>query len=240
MTTQKTHHAAAHVLESQIPEHLQQELKLQLSNLPSRYFQSLDLPGVKADLTLTERLPSERVVVSTTEHNGRLTLRVLMAKDEPKIFLRVAAILARHKISIDSASIFTGAADGMVLDHFVLQEPVDRDILEPLMAETRSALRTGVYEPPILRPALTKGMRISVENMRNTDHTTVALIAPDQVGFLYRVAQVFDAFSLDLKFAKIRTQNGQIHDTFHVVNTNGPLLMREQRALSEALAKSFA
>lgn len=240
MTNTTKHHANAHVLESQIPAHLQRELKTQLTNLPSRYFQNLDLPGVKADLTLTERLPAERVVVSTTDHGGHLTLRVLMAKDEPRIFLRVAAILARHKISIDSASIFTGATDGMVLDHFVLQEPVDRDILEPLMSEVRSALLTGIYEPPILKPALTKGMRISVENMRNTDHTTVSLSAPDQVGFLYRVAQVFDGFKLDVKFAKIRTQNGQIHDTFHVVNSAGPLLMREQRALSEALAKVFS
>src|SRR5205823_2730507 len=114
------------------------------------YFQSLDLPGVKADLTLTERLPSERIIVTTTEHAGRTTLRVLMAKNEPRIFLRVAAILARNKISVERASIFTGAADGMVLDHFVLAEPYDQRELELMVLEIRYALVTRRFVAPLL------------------------------------------------------------------------------------------
>lgn len=228
------------MLERQMPEYLQKEFNHQATNLPPRYFRSLDTKGVKADLTLIDKLRSERIIVATTEVGGRVTLRVLMKKDEPRIFLRVVAVLSKNKVGIDKASIFTGSRDGMVLDHFVLQEPLNRRLLDTIIGEIKDALETGQFESPVLTPFDKRGAVITVNNPDDT-HTTLSIAAHDQVGFLYRVAQVFSTLELSLTYARIRTHEGQINDTFHLVRKDNTVLSENEHALLvEALEKAFA
>src|SRR5579862_6298236 len=75
-------------------------LESKYSNLPARYFTSLDMTTIRADLKLVARIVSEHVIVDVSDFKGGLTIQIVAEKDEPGIFLRVAAVLYSHGICI--------------------------------------------------------------------------------------------------------------------------------------------
>jgi UTP:GlnB (protein PII) uridylyltransferase len=223
-----------------LPARMQPMLDYQLHNLPSRYFQSLDVQGVQLDFSLMEELKNDRVIVMASELEGRTLLRVLMARDEPRIFLRVVAALAAHQIVIERALIFTGRKDNVVIDHFVLRKCADSAQLERAVAEVRGALVSGMCPTPRLLRPIPAGMRILIESHAQ-DHTTLTVFACDQMDFLFRIARVFADQNLGLLFANLKTHGDQIIDSFHLVNKEGNrLTAAEETQLREAILRAFA
>jgi len=223
-----------------LPARLQPMLDYQLQNLPSRYFQSLDVQGVQMDFSLMEQLKNERVIVLASDLEGRTVLRVLMARDEPRIFLRVVGALAARQINIERALIFTGRKDGVVIDHFVLKRVANPEQLEMAVAEVRDSLISGMCPTPRLYRPIQTGMRILIESHAQ-DHTTLTLFACDQMDFLFRIARVFADQNLGLLFANLKTHGDQIIDSFHLVNKDGNrLTAAEEQNLREALVRAFA
>jgi UTP:GlnB (protein PII) uridylyltransferase len=224
-----------------LPANLQPVLDYQLQNLPARYFASLDVNGVQTDFNLMDRLRDERVIVMPSEVGGRTTMRVLMAQDEPRIFLRVVAALAAHQIGIERALIFTGSKDNMVIDHFVLGRIPGPAQLARAVARVRDSLLSGICETPELFKPIHSGLRVQVENHNSQDHTTLTVFACDQMGFLFRIARVFSDLRLQIHFANLNTHGGQIVDSFHLVSHAGARLsLHDEIELRDAIHAAFA
>ena len=215
-------------------------LDFQYFNLPARYFTSLDMNTIRSDLKLIAKINTEHLIVAVSELKEGLTIQIIAEKDEPGIFLRVAAVLYSHGISILKATIFTGEKDTMVIDHFVVHPQTERALLNLACSEIRIALTEKTTCVPVLRPADNTGLTVACTPSQ-AGYAIVKMEAKEQAGFLYRVANVFSDLDLSLVDADIKTLQDQIVDTFHIVTSGRRMPTPEKLAeLHAALLSAFA
>ena len=223
-----------------LPAELHEALDYQFFNLPARYFRALDMKAVQTDLHLMRRIREEHVIAAVSELQAGLTIQVIVEKDEPRIFLRVVAILVSSGINILKAAIYTGKNDAMVVDHFVVHPRSSPAVLERTCLEIKDALIFGQLCQPKLPYPDSTGLLVTY-SQPSPDQTTMTISARDQIGFLFRIARVFDALGVSLNYADIKTRDDHIIDTFHIVRPNGQLLHPAHLAeLREAIYKAFA
>ena len=224
----------------QLPAEFHSALDYQFFNLPSRYFKTLDMKAIQADLRLISKIHGAQAIVSICDLNDKLTIQVIVEKDEPRIFLRVVSVLASHGINILEAAIFTGKKDSMVVDHFVVDNRANRAVLDRACREIRDSLVQTKSVEPLLPNPDNSGLLVMCSQF-NADHTLVTVAARDQIGFLYRVARVFAELDLRLKYAEIKTRDDHIVDTFYVVTAQGVKLDNAKVAdLRSAVNVAFA
>ncbi len=215
-------------------------LDLQYFNLPARYFTILDMPTIRADLKLVARIVSEHVIVDVSNFKGGLTIQIVAEKDEPGIFMRVAAILYSHNICILKATIFTGKKDTLVIDHFVVHPQTDRALLNLACSEIRDALIHNTTCTPELCKADDTDLSLTCVQSKS-DCAIVAITAREQTGFLYRVAKIFSDLDLSLTDADINTRGDRIFDTFQIVTSDRKMPSLEKLSeLNDALLRAFA
>jgi UTP:GlnB (protein PII) uridylyltransferase len=215
------------------------DLEFQYFNLPARYFTLLDMPTIQADLKLVARILSEHVIVAVSEFKGGLTIQIVADKDEPGIFMRVAAILYSHRICILKATIFTGKKDTMVIDHFVVHPQTERALLDLACNEIRDALlHKTTCAPELCKPDNTDLSITCVQT--KSDDAIVAITVREQAGFLYRVSKILSDLELNLTDADINTKGDRIFDTFHIVTSDRKMPSLDKLSeLNDALLIAF-
>ena len=215
-------------------------LDFQYFNLPARYFTSLDMPTIRADLELVARIMTEHVIVEVSDINDRLMIHIVAEMDEPGIFLRVAAVLYSHNICILKATIFTGKKDTMVIDHFVVHPQTERALLDLACSEIRSALINRTICTPELHKADNTDLSVSCVQSEPIC-AIVSIEAKEQTGFLYRVSKIFADLDLSLTDADINTKGDRISDTFHIVTPDRKMPSLEKLSeLHDKLIHAFA
>ena len=215
-------------------------LDFQYFNLPARYFTSLDMPTIRADIEFVSRIVSEHVIVEVSDIQDRLMIHVVAEKDEPGIFLRVAAVLCSHGICILKATIFTGKKDTMVIDHFIVHPQTERALLDLACTDIRDALLHKTTCTPKLGTPDNTGLAISCVQS-SSDDAIVTIEACEQPGFLYRISKTFSDLDLSLTDADINTTADRISDTFHIVTPDRKMPSLEKLSeLHDALLRAFA
>jgi UTP:GlnB (protein PII) uridylyltransferase len=72
-----------------------------------------------------------------------------------------------------------------------------------------------------MAPARQLAPRIACDNDTSTESTVIHIEAADRLGLLYDVLQAIADTGLNIKQAKIETENNLARDTIHVTNDSG-------------------
>ncbi len=157
---------------------------------------------------------------------------ILVTRDRPGLFARVAGVMAAHRLNILSA-VLNSRPDGWVIDVFHLSparpEPARwercRRTLEGVIRGEISfseAVEPKLRRRPALRRYLPRTpVRVAVDNEASRRFTVVEVRAADRLGLLYDVARVLAGHGLTIQIAKIATNIHQVADAFYVETVQG-------------------
>ncbi|MDO6775836.1 [protein-PII] uridylyltransferase [Shewanella sp. 10N.286.52.C2] len=168
------------------------------------------------------------------------------AKDKPKLFATVMAVLDNKNINVHDANVMT-SNDDYALDTFVILEQDGEPIsqlsrIQSIKKSLEKALAAQKPKPSkfrklsrIMKPF---NVRTQVSFLPGTNHDTsmMELIALDFPGLLASVGEVLHRCDITLLSAKITTIGERAEDFFILQNNAGSELNETQQAqLSEAL-----
>jgi len=165
---------------------------------------------------------------------------LVVAPDRPGLLSWIAGALAIGGISILSAQVFT-TEDGAAVDLFEVEGAFEPEIGEARWRRFRTALRRAIdgaisidsavdeqrrrYPPPRTRTEVT----IQIDNGSSDFSTIVEVGAPDRIGLLHDITQVFADLQLDVHLAKVATYDGRVVDAFYVRDMLGRKIMDESQ-----------
>lgn len=154
---------------------------------------------------------------------------VLVTRDRPGLFARVAGVLAAHRLNILSA-VLNSRTDGWVVDVFRLERAGDGPDRWPrcetaLRAVLRGEEEFGAIEERLRRRGLRRPLpevppEVRVENEASRRYTVVELKAADRLGLLYDVARTLADEGCTIRIAKITTSLRRAVDAFYVEDAN--------------------
>jgi [protein-PII] uridylyltransferase len=220
-----------------------QRLTRHMDLLPEKYVLYTPLEQIRCHLRLVDRLQGEGVVFDWIDHPGECYSDLLMVtKDRPGLFARIAGGLAAFNISILSAQLNT-RKDKVVCDVFQVASRTRRSrlhaedyprverFLKKVMAgqvDLEEQLRSG----PLLSRSLKHGHippRVRIDNTISPSATVVEIQAEDMVGLGYRIASILAQLGLNIVYAKLATEKAQAFDVFYVTDHHGKKIHENAR-----------
>jgi [protein-PII] uridylyltransferase len=205
--------------------------------LPCSYLHDTEPGRMVEELGHLARLGPDGVFVSTRWQSATGTVALTVAARETVaagIFHRIVGGLTGERLEILAADIHT-LDDGLVLDHFVVQDPDYAGAPpEERLAEIAAAIRTALkadgspsfrrrWNPfaPLPSPAATLPARVRFDNESSAQNTILEVFANDSPGLLYGIARAIFEEGLSVRSARIGTYLDQVVDAFHVTDAAG-------------------
>jgi [protein-PII] uridylyltransferase len=226
--------------------------------LPLSYLHDTEPARMVDELGQLARLGADSVFVGTRWQPATGTVTVTVAARETVaagIFHRLTGALTSERLEILAADIHT-LDQGLVLDHFVLQDPdYAGEPPEERLAEIAVAIRTALkadespsfrrrWNPfaPLPNPAVTMPPRVRFDNESSAQATILEVFANDSPGLLYAIARTIFEEGLSVRSAKIGTYLDQVVDAFHVTDAAGRKLVDPGRmaAIGRAIERVAA
>ena len=193
-----------------------------LSEMPESYALAFEAATMAAHSAL---LAEGALAVRYDRGGDDKVVVTIAAPDRTGLLATVAGALTCCGLTVESAMLFTSTS-GMALDVFTavdtfgrfadgeqrVRTTIERAITGDLDVASGVDERRMHYER--------SGTRHSLEMIVDADASSTATVievhASDQVGLLYRLAQTFLAFDLDVTVAKVATLGDRVVDTFYV------------------------
>ncbi|MDQ6928208.1 MAG: [protein-PII] uridylyltransferase [Actinomycetota bacterium] len=206
--------------------------------------------------------PARRALIEQVTASGDVVVKpegmslVVVARDRPGLFCRVAGTLTVHGLDVLTARGWS-AENGVAIEEFDVErvfggEPdwaaveadLRRALTDRVALDARVSERARVYAGPSrLRAAAPARTRVTVDNESSASATVVDVRAPDRIGSLYRITRAMADLNLDIRHAKVATLGHEVVDAFYVVDAAGRkvadagALEALQRAVAEELAR---
>jgi len=208
------------------------ELEKFLALMPDRYFLITPENDIALHFDLMRAL-GDRLTVCRHRHfrEREFTEFVVVTRDQPGLFSKIAGVLTANNLNILSARITT-RADGIVLDVFRVShgtggialedqrwQRVERDLervvggeadIERLVAEARVAQAAG---RKFVRRFATE---VTVDNRSSEQFTVLDVFTQDRVGLLFAITHTLFKLGLIIHLARISTNADQALDVFYV------------------------
>lgn len=238
-----------------------EEVEAHCDAMPSYYWESIsqdDLAwGIQSVHAFFETISRPEALATTPFLDWRVapacgvTRVMLCTWDRHGLLAKAAAAFSALNINIVQADVFT-RADNVVLDVFHVSAADGR---APITAQAREEvgflIAGALSEPPrfasvwaysrhkYLIRAADAPPRLCFDNDSDRDNTVLRIEAPDRLGFLYDVLQTLADLGLDIKQARIHTENGLASDQFCFTDCAGqkvidPVRLREIQQRIEA------
>ncbi|HKV56388.1 MAG TPA: [protein-PII] uridylyltransferase [Candidatus Binataceae bacterium] len=235
------------------------EISRFLDLMPERYF--LTVP--EADIALhfeAMRTLNEQRLVCRHRHFPELEFSefIVVTRDEPGLFSKIAGALTANYLNILSARITT-RADGIALDVFHvanLQESgalameeerwlrVERDLervlegQQDIAALVAGTLRSRLGGRKFVRRVQTE---VTVDNRSSERFTVVDVFTQDRVGLLFAITHTLFKLGYIIHLARISTNADQALDVFYISDRTGEKIvdLERMRALRGALIASL-
>ncbi|NOX17669.1 MAG: HD domain-containing protein [Chlorobi bacterium] len=160
----------------------------------------------------------------------------IIAKDSFNLLARLCGALAINDINIHDAKIFT-RKDGVIIDTFNVTEfrsdkLIDEEKYEKIGGDIKLAvanelalqkefLKVKTKWKRIENLFFSKSGKIKVEFEKHDKYTIIDVYAPDKLGLLYQITQIFTSLGLSIYFAKISTKEDGVVDSFYVLDGRG-------------------
>jgi [protein-PII] uridylyltransferase len=179
---------------------------------------------------------------------------VVIARDRPGLFARVAGVLslcgldvldaAAHSDAGMAAEMFrvtprSGMADAIPWDRVV--RDLELALTGRLALSARLQERARLYDRPRVLPSGPLVPSVKVDTELSHSATVVEVHVPDSVGVLYRITRGIAEIELDIRSAKVQTMGYEAIDSFYVCHADGtkptdPALLAElERAILHSL-----
>ena len=162
---------------------------------------------------------------------------MLCTWDRHGLLAKAAAAFSAVRLNILQANVFT-RTDNVVLDEFWVSNAAARtQVSEARLEEMRFLLEGALSEPPrfasvwacsrhkFLAAPTQVPPRIVFDNETSKTSTLVGIEAADRLGLLYDILQAMAEAKLDIKQARIQTDNNLAHDTIYVTDERGQKLL---------------
>jgi [protein-PII] uridylyltransferase len=202
-----------------------------VASLPASLLQTKPPDQILEELVHLAALPEAGCLVRIGWQPATSMLAVTVGTREsvaPGIFHRLAGALSSLRLGILAADIHT-FGDGLVLDHFSLQDPdfqgeppghrlmeIEEAIRRSLEPSSHPSFRRvwGVADMAATGPA----PRVRIDNESSDTTTILEVFADDSPGLLYAIAKAIFESGLSVRSAKIGTYLDQVVDAFHVTD----------------------
>ena len=224
------------------------ELERFLRGLPRRYLALFDYRHVRLARDIG---PDE--VHATLEKRGDVWDLAVVTLDKPFLFSNIAGVLSYFGMDILRGQAMT-SPDGLVLDvfqftdeeHFLLQNAVApreiQDLLHGVVAGTVDipALLRGKEQSLLYRRALRAARPVVYfDNEHSSRYSILEVVAPDELGLLYRISRAISTNGCDLDLVLVSTEGRKAIDVFHITKSGRKLSDAEQDELAAYLHRSL-
>ncbi len=227
------------------------ELAKFLALMPDRYFLITPENDIALHFDLMRAL-DDRLTVCRHRHfrEREFTEFVVVTRDQPGLFSKIAGVLTANNLNILSARITT-RSDGIVMDVFRVShgtggialederwQRVERDLERVIGGEVD--IERMVADAHVAQTAGRKFVRrfateVTVDNRSSEQFTVVDVFTQDRVGLLFAITHTLFKLGLKIHLARISTNADQALDVFYVSDRSHNKItdlerMRELRA----------
>ena len=229
------------------------ELERFVEGLPQRYLQLFPPAAIHQHVRLARNIRPDEVHVSLDRVDGAVWSLAVVTLDKPKLFSNICGVLSSFGMNILRGNALTNP-NGLVLDvfHFtddesflemnpdapsriaaVLADVVAgrEDVTVRLRGRERGVLhsKSSIRFPPV----------VWAGNETSSRYTILDIVAPNELGLLYRISRVIAEHGCDVDLVLIATEGGKAIDVFHLTQRGAKLTEAEQLALTSDLQRTL-
>jgi [protein-PII] uridylyltransferase len=238
------------------------EIERHLSMMPERYLRAVSPEDIASHMRLIRRLSDGLLVADWRTLDGKHCSELTVATtDSAGLFARLAGTLSANGVNILSADLYT-RQDGVVVDALRICEVsslhpirerhwarIEQKLAAAVQGEfdvAEAFKRWGSRRPHGRNPrSRSMPAKIRFDQGASTCNTVVEVSVHDEPGVAYRIANCLATLGLEINFATIATEKGQVLDVFYVSDSAGLKLSDEmlpevERAILETLTKAPA
>jgi len=208
-------------------------LKL-MDQVSSRYFLSAELGDMVHHFRMALTLGPERHAWVLHQVADAPVTRIIQCTDDrPGLYSKMVGVLTLNNIEILAAHIFT-LKNGLAFDIYEVTNPMDpyreaerwektlRDVrlaladrlpLDDLIREKERSLYAQAYQSPVAK-------KVRVDNEASDFFTVIEISWPTSVGLAYALAKEIFSLGLDIRFAKVNSDEERLKGVFYVKDAN--------------------
>jgi [protein-PII] uridylyltransferase len=223
------------------------EVSAFLEGLPRRYLQLFDRRVIYQHVRLARNIHPDEVHLrlEPTDAVWQLTVVTL---DKPMLFANLCGVLSSFGMDILRGHAMTNP-NGLVLDvvrfadgeRFLALNPEASDAVLHAIEEVVAGRSTvadrlrGRREGLRPRRAVPIAPIVHADGEASRRYTVLEIIAPDELGLLYRISRAIAMEGCAIDLVLIATEGDKAIDVFHIMKSGAKLTARDQRALTEHL-----
>jgi [protein-PII] uridylyltransferase len=218
-----------------------------LEGFPRRYLQLFDRDAIYDHVRLARDIHPDEVHLRLTPGNGVWDLTVVTL-DRPMLFSNISGVLSSFGMDILRGHALTNP-NGLVLDVFQF---VDAERFLALNAEARETVLHAIEDVVAGRSSASdrlrgrlRGLRrrrvprtapvVHVDNAASRKYTVLEIVAPDELGLLYRISRGISEHGCEIDLVLISTEGDTAIDVFHITRGGAKVPAGEQQALTAHL-----
>ena len=220
----------------------------------TRYLLEVPVDDMVSHFRLALTMGDEPYAWHLKKVNGAPVTRIVECiHDRPGLFSKMVGVFTLNSLRVLSANIFT-LKNGLAFDVYQVTNPLDplmekerwervkQEILLSLRGELPlDELVSKKRQGALLKKTspLSRQVKVKVDNEASDFFTVVEVIAQYKPGRLYEVAKVMHLEGLDIRFAKVNTDEEKMMGSFYVRDREGQKIYDEEKLkdLHEALRK---
>jgi [protein-PII] uridylyltransferase len=226
-----------------------------LKRMPDRYFLTAPEGDIKLHFDMMRAI-EERPLVCRHRHFPALEFSeyLVVTRDQPGLFSKIAGVLTANNLNILSARITT-RDDGLALDVFRVSHlgdagaiamdedrwsRVERDLERVLSGEQEIAALVAKSQQ--VRFGARKFVRrveteVTVDNRSSEEFTAIDVFTQDRVGLLFAITHTLFELGMVIHVARISTNADQALDVFYISDRDGHKVteIERMRAVRTAL-----
>ncbi len=225
------------------PDFSEEELLKLMDQVSPRYFLSATPGDIIHHFRMALTLGRERhawVLQRVTD--APVTRIIQCTYDKPGLFSKMVGVFSLNNIEILSANIFT-LKNGLAFDIYEVTNPVDRyrekerwaktlnDVrlaledrlpLDDLIREKARTLYPQEYQSPVTK-------KVIVDNEASDFFTIIEISSRISVGLVYTLAKQIFSLGLNIRFAKVNSDEERLRGVFYVKDSGGQKVFEEDK-----------
>jgi [protein-PII] uridylyltransferase len=223
------------------------EVSAFLEGLPRRYLQLFDRRVIYQHVRLARNIHPDEVHLRLEPTDGEWQLTVVTL-DKPTLFANLCGVLSSFGMDILRGHAMTNP-NGLVLDvvrfadgeRFLALNPEASDAVLHAIEEVVAGRSTAADRLRGRREGLRPRRAVPIAPIVHADgeasrrYTVLEIIAPDELGLLYRISRAIAMEGCAIDLVLIATEGDKAIDVFHITKSGAKLTAGDQRALTEHL-----